>query len=304
MKHPLCQIEQSIDWLIKPVNNLLDRIKSLDQRTHTRSSLQDVSMGKYIFHRSAYCNATDFVCSSDDVELIDFVENDSTTKIWHCSDLLRSEMLRKAVIAAYTLAVNNEERYRNVPEWLSLIESARSKVGKSCHIKFLGLVSLFESKSGNKIVAFRLHCFLLYLGNEKTKSTRVHLLLSEQRLSATSAPERMLQILQLIQSDLFESTAVTIKPEFTMSEDLVQTYVHLGFSKETSSKNKDVTILAKKLPIIIPKFTNRVMWGRYGKYLCPREEYSDGYESVIQLQCRLVSQLLLRKVDPASAIGI
>lgn len=154
MKHPLCQIEQSIDWLIKPVNNLLDRIKSSDQRTHTRSSLQDVSMGKYIFHRSAYCNATDFVCSSDDVELIDFVENDSTKKIWHCSDLLRSEMLRKAVIAAYTSAVNDEETYRNVPEWLSLIESARSKVGKSCHIKFLGLVSLFESKSGNKIVAF------------------------------------------------------------------------------------------------------------------------------------------------------
>ena len=89
-----------------------------------------------------------------------------------------------------------------------------------------------------------------------------------------------------------------------MSEDLAQTYVHLGFSKETSSKNKDVTILAKKSPIIIPKFTNRVMWGRYGKYLCPREEYSDGYESVIQLQCRLVSQLLLRKMDPASAIGI
>ncbi len=43
-------------------------------------------------------------------------------------------------------------------------------------------MSLYETKSSNKITAFQLHSFVLYCWNDQTKSTRVHLLLSEQLL--------------------------------------------------------------------------------------------------------------------------
>ena len=49
MSHPLCNIEQSVNWLVKPVGKLIDRIYSSTLRPETRSSLQDAALGQNIF---------------------------------------------------------------------------------------------------------------------------------------------------------------------------------------------------------------------------------------------------------------
>ena len=303
MNHQLCFIEQSVNWLVKPVCNLLDRIRSSAKRTHTRSCLHDAHVGKDLFLFAAYCNANDFVCSSDDVELIDFVQDDSAKKIWHCANVLKNEMLRKAIIAAYTSAIQEDDHY-GTPEWLSLLNSVRSKGSSISQLQFLGLVSLYESRSGNKVNAFRMHCFVLYSWSPRTKTTNVHLILTEQRVTTTSAQERLLQILQMMQADHNESTALTIAPEFLVSLDTKNALLSLGFSMETSPKNKDCNVFIRQSIIKISKFTNRVMWGCYGRYLSHTDAGTEGFDAIVQLQCRLVAELLLRPLNPSAAIGI
>jgi hypothetical protein len=131
----------------------------------------------------------------------------------------------------------------------------------------------------------------------------VHLLLSEQRLTQTSAPERMLQILQIVQSDHVHSTSISIVPEF-MLPDVGTTYTYLGFSKKAATKTTDATVFTRNSPIKISKFTNQIMWGRYGTHLTMCNEVPEGMESLLQMQCRLVSQLLLRPMSADQAIGI
>ena len=302
MNHQLCFIEQSVNWLVKPVCNLLDRIRSSAKRTYTRSCLHDAHVGKDLFLFAAYCNANDFVCSSDDVELIDFVQDDSAKKIWHCANVLKNEMLRKAIIAAYTSAIQEDDHY-GTPEWLSLLNSVRSKGSSISQLQFLGLVSLYESRSGNKVNAFRMHCFVLYSWSPRTKTTNVHLILTEQRVTTTSAQERLLQILQMMQADHNESTALMIAPEFLESLDTKNALLSLGFSMETSPKN-DCNVFIRQSVIKISKFTNRVMWGCYGRYLSHTDAGTEGFDAIVQLQCRLVAELLLRPLNPLAAIGI
>ena len=79
MDHPLCNVEQTTNWLIKPAAHLLNRIHSATKR---RSSLKGASLGQDLFICSAYISADKFVTSSDDIELIDFVHGDVAKKIW------------------------------------------------------------------------------------------------------------------------------------------------------------------------------------------------------------------------------
>lgn len=303
MKHKLSFIEQSVTWLMKPVSNLLDRIRSSGRRTHTRSCLHDAQVGKDLFRYAAYCNANNFVCSSDDVELIDFVKDDLAKKIWHCAHVMKNEMLRKAIISAYTSAIQGDDHY-GTPEWLSLLNSARSKDSSTSQLQFLGLVSLYESKSGNKVNALRMHSFVLYSWSPRSKTTNVHLFLTEQRVTTTSSQERILQILQMIQADHNESTALTLVPEFIVSLDTKNALLSLGFTMETYPKNPNLQVFTRQSVVKISKFTNRVMWGCYGLYLSHADVVTEGMDAIVQLQCRLVAELLLRPLQPSAAIGI
>lgn len=82
MDHPLCNVEQDVQWLVKPVGNLLNRMHASALRPNTRSSFQDACLGQDLFLYSAYVSASDFVCTTDDVELVDLVDmTDSSKKI-------------------------------------------------------------------------------------------------------------------------------------------------------------------------------------------------------------------------------
>ncbi len=164
LNHPLCNIEQKADWLAKSVGNLINRMNSASKRPPTRGSVQDSRLGHDIFLCSTYVPADEFVSITDDVELVDFVAKDSSKKIWHCYDLVQ-------VLAAYSEAIDND----NFPDWYSsLLTADPTKPNASGMVKqiwFLGLVSLFNSKCGSKVNAFRMHCFLLYSFTPETNST-------------------------------------------------------------------------------------------------------------------------------------
>ena len=236
------------------------------------------------------------MCSSDDVELVDIVEMDSSKKIWHCSNILQSAMIRKAVVAVYEAAVNGaavngNPWYSAVPEWLSCceaVELATSKAAKNQHIQFLGLVSLHQNKSGTSVIAFRLHTFVLYSYDDKAQSTKVHLLINDNTVFQSSASERIIQILQMIQGDQVNSSSLTIAPNFVVMDNLASAYHNLGFSSEPSSENADWTVFVRKSVLRLAKFTNRVVWGRFGRYLSFQDE-CHASPAKVNLFCRKVT---------------
>jgi hypothetical protein len=216
-------------------------------------------------------------------------------------------MIQKAVTAVYVDTVHDDKRFTAVPEWLPILQGVTKKSAKQTkeanRIQFLGLVSLYQNKSGTTVTSFRLHSFVLYSYNEQTKSTKVHLLLSENRVSSTSAQERLLQILQMIQGDQVGSCALMLAPDFIVLDDSVKTFQFLGFTSETSKQNADWTVFHRKSIIKISKFTNCVMWGHFGQYLSFQDECSAS-DAKFNVFCCTVSQLLMRPTDPSTAIGL
>ena len=180
-------------------------------------------------------------------------------------------MIQKAVTTVYTDTVHDDKRFTAVPEWLSILQGIKDKSAKQTIkaklIQFLGLVSLYQNKTGTTVTSFMLHSFVLCSYNERTKSTQVDLLLSENRVSSMSAQERLLQILQMIQGDQEGSCALMLAPDFIVSDDLVKTFQFLGFTSKKSKQNADWTVFHRKSIIKITKFTNPVTWGCFGHYL-------------------------------------
>jgi hypothetical protein len=297
MNHPLCNVEQAYLFLIKPVGNLLNRIQGATQRPYTRSSLKDACLGQDLFICSAYVAANEFITVSDDIELIDLIDGHTSKKIWHCSSFEKSDMLSKAVMDAYySVQDSNPERFSDSPNWLT-----SKKIFPS--IQFLGIVSLYTNQSGSKVTSFRLHSFVLYSFDNKLKSTLVHLALTESRLTASSALERVLQILQMVQGEVVGSTSLTIVPSFTLYDSVQQAYNSLGFSKITSPKHNQATVFSRNAIIKLSRFTNRILWGRYGQYISMQEECTvEG--ATLNMYCRMVSDLFLHVHPTLPALGI
>jgi hypothetical protein len=255
---------------------------SASKRPPTRGSVQDSRLGHDIFLCSAFVPADEFVSVIDDVELVDFVAKDSSKKLWHCYDLVQSLMLRKAVLSAYSEAIDDD----NFPEWYSSLLTADptkpNASGMAKQIRFLGLVSLFNSKCGSKVNAFQMHCFLLYSFTPETNSTRVHLLLGKHCLVLSTLNECILQILQLVQGDQVKTTALTLNPERDFQENLPEAYISLGFTPSNSSNDKYPSYSRTSM-IKMPKFTNRTIWSRYGKFVSLSDEADD--DPLLQMLC-------------------
>ena len=71
-----------IDWLFKPVSNLVSKIQATQSLHSTRSSIDDAQAGRMIYCHASYLPASNFVSLlMDDVELIDLVCDEETKKI-------------------------------------------------------------------------------------------------------------------------------------------------------------------------------------------------------------------------------
>jgi len=305
MDHPLCNLEDKWNWLVKSVGNLINRIKSAASRRTTRSSIQDVSAGQDIFLFSAYVSADEYVSFSDDVELIDFVSDKSTKKIWHCSNVYKSTMLKKAISTAYKNATADDERFQSIPNWLRALMDHKRPPNDESPTQFLGLVSLFQSKSGNMVTAFHLHSFIIYRFLPKLEMTRVYLTLTETGLIHSSIQERLIQILQLVQSDQEKNSKVAIYPDFEMSPDVCEALMCYGFAEVRHPSGDGRTCFTRNSVLQLAKFTNRTMWGRFGKYLSlPSNGTDETLEPLLNLYCSIVHQLLLQPINSANLIGL
>ena len=94
-----------LNWLAKPVSGLVNKINIVVQCPPTRSSMDDYCCGKDIYLHAAYRDASEFVTVEyDDIELADIVVDNPSKKMWYCSNVLKSNMLRHAVIGACNLS--------------------------------------------------------------------------------------------------------------------------------------------------------------------------------------------------------
>ena len=101
----------NIDWLFKPVSNLVSKVHATWSRLLTRSSIDDAQAGRMIYCHASYLPALKFVSlSMDDVELIYLIWEDKTKKIWHCADVQKSIMLQNALIVAWNEANGDQDK--------------------------------------------------------------------------------------------------------------------------------------------------------------------------------------------------
>ena len=103
----------------------------------------------------------------DDVELIDLVWDEETKKIWHCADIQKSIMLQQAIIVAWNEA-NGKKDNSKIPALFVKNQITNIKNETPHKLQFLGLVSLFTAQSSDRVIAFKLHSFVVYDYDEKS----------------------------------------------------------------------------------------------------------------------------------------
>ncbi len=99
----------------------------------------------------------------------------------------------------------------------------------------------------------------------------------------------MLQILQIIQLLRVKKESLEIVSQ--VSKNNIQAFKNLGF-------------ILKDLVIKLLEFTNRTLWACYGQYLSIGSMKDKTSETADNFICRVVSQLLLREIDPLTFLGI
>ena len=151
MDHPLCNIPIELNWLTKPVSSLVNKINIAMRRPPTRSSMDGYCSGKDIYLHAAYCDASEFVSVEyDDVELVDIVVDDPSKKMWHCSNVLKSNMLQHAVIEACNDAYGSMST--SVPSFLKTFHSSKH------NHQFSFLVLYHCSQLKHQIMWLRISC--------------------------------------------------------------------------------------------------------------------------------------------------
>ena len=133
--------------------------------------------------------------------------------------------------------------------------------------QFLGLVLLYTAQSPNRVIAFKLHCFVVYNVDPICNVTEIEALLTERHLHGTSAPERILQVLQLIQGELIKNSTIEINPKYQLPPESVSAYQKLGFTVHKSGSRKPTKGFWRKNVLKLTQCRNRILWGRFGFFL-------------------------------------
>ena len=138
-----------IDWLFKPVSNLVSKIQATQSCHLTLSSIDDARAGRMIYCYASYLPALNFVSLlMDDVELIVLVWEDKTKKIWNCADVRKSIMLQKALIVSWNEA-NGKMDKSKIPALFEKNKIRNNENETPQKLQFLGLVSLFTGQTSD-----------------------------------------------------------------------------------------------------------------------------------------------------------
>ncbi len=296
LDHPLCNIPMDIDWLFKPVSNLVSKIQATQSCHSTQSSIDDAQLGRIIYRHASYLPASYFVSlSMDDVELIDLVWDDKTKKIWHCADIHKSSMLQKALIVSWNVATGKNNKSK-IPALFVKNQSKNIENETPHKLQFLGLVSLFTAQSSDRVIAFKLYSFVVYDYDEKNSLTNIQALITKANLYGSSAPERLMQILQLVQGQMVKSHGICVRATNLPSQTMFA-FQYLGFVKSLS-RNTEVILTCIDV-LKLTKCTNRIIWGKFGlSIIFPREVTDEKfYHSIRKFTNKIVSDMSLRDFD-------
>ncbi len=120
-------------------------------------------------------------------------------------------MLQQAIIVALNEA-NGKKDNSKIPT-LFIKNEIRNNKNKTPHkLQFLGLVSFFTAQSSDRVIAFKLHSFVIYDYDKDSFFTNIQALDTETHLYGSLAPDRLLQILQLVQGQMVKSHCIHVRP--------------------------------------------------------------------------------------------
>ena len=127
-------------------------------------------------------------------------------------------------------------------------------------------------------------------------------------LYGSSAPERLLQILQLVQGQMVKSHCIHVGPTTNLPKQTLIALQYLGFVTSSSGKTDDeLGVNSNRIDVLnLPKFTNRMIWGKFGLIVNFSGQVTDEkvYHPLQKFTNKIVSDMLLREIDQAPSISV
>ena len=118
-------------------------------------------------------------------------------------------MLQQAIIVAWNEA-NGKKDKSKIPVMFVKNQIRNIKNEAPHKLQLLGLVSLFTAQSSDCVIAFKLHSFVVHDYDEDSSFTNIQALVTKTHLYGSSAPKRLLQILQLVQGEMVKSHRIHV----------------------------------------------------------------------------------------------
>jgi hypothetical protein len=106
-------------------------------------------------------------------------------------------------------------------------------------IQFMGIVLLFTTELSDRVVASKLYLFLVYKYDEcKGCCTMIKAMVTEAHLYGTCASERLIQVLQCLQSKLVKTTHIRFEGLQDAGDETLRALQYLGFSSQFISTRR------------------------------------------------------------------
>ena len=121
-------------------------------------------------------------------------------------------------------------------------------------------------------------------------------MVTETHLYGSSVPERLLQILQLVQCVMVKSHRIHVGPATNLPKQTLLAFQYLGFVTSSSCKTDDELEVNLNCIVLLQltKCTNRILWGKFGFNLkFPGEVIDDKlYYPLQKFTNKIVSDML------------
>ena len=148
-------------------------------------------------------------------------------------------MLQQAIIVAWNEA-NGKKDNSKIPAMFIKNEIGKNENETPHKLQFIGLVSLFTAQSSDCVIAFKLHSFVIYYDYDKDSYfTNIQALVTETHLYQSSAPERLLQIRQLVQGQMVKSHRIHVGSTKHLPKQTLLDFQYLGFVTSSLGMNDD-----------------------------------------------------------------
>ena len=124
----------------------------------------------------------------------------------------------------------------------------------------------------------------------------------------SSAPERLMQILQLVQGQMVESHCINVRPGTKLPKQSILAFQYLGFVTSSSSNTDDEPeVIFSCIDVLkLTKSANRMLWGKFGFSINFPGDVTDEkvYYPLQKFTNNFFSDMLLQEIDQVPSIGV